>query len=98
VTQYQRGTALEYSVIKAYRLNGWFVQRSSGSHGPVDVIAMDPEFTVCIQCKRNDSDVESAMAEMRAKVPKGPGRILAVWTGTPRHPAMSAREDWWELT
>ncbi|MDD5406993.1 MAG: hypothetical protein PHE73_08665 [Sulfurovaceae bacterium] len=39
-TNYSRGRAYEYKVIKEMEKNGWFCIRSAGSHSPVDIIAL----------------------------------------------------------
>lgn len=51
---YARGADLERAVATRLRESGWrLVIRSAGSHGPVDVIALDPvaAHTLLIQCK-----------------------------------------------
>ena len=39
---YERSTRRERELVKAYRLRGWHVCRSAGSHSPWDVWAYNP--------------------------------------------------------
>lgn len=40
MTQYARGRRKEYEVVKRFRAHGWLAQRSAGSHGLWDVVAV----------------------------------------------------------
>lgn len=40
MTQYARGRRKEYDVVKRLRAAGWLAQRSAGSHGLWDVVAV----------------------------------------------------------
>lgn len=51
-SNYLRGRRLEYRVMARLRGDGYEVFRTAGSHGKVDVIAVDSHLTRFIQCKR----------------------------------------------
>lgn len=41
---YQKGRRKEYKICKEFRENGWtMVQRSAGSHSPIDIFAINKE-------------------------------------------------------
>jgi Holliday junction resolvase len=40
MSNYRRGRAFEYRVMDYFRKLGFFVMRSAGSHGPVDLVAL----------------------------------------------------------
>ena len=42
MTQYARGRRKEWDVVKRLRADGWLAQRSAGSHGLWDVVAVKP--------------------------------------------------------
>ena len=48
---YQAGRRFEYQVQKQYRDSGFTVLRMAGSKGPVDLVALNVDTVVCIQCK-----------------------------------------------
>jgi len=47
------GRAIEYEVFNTFERLGFFVMRSAGSHGKVDVYVASPEFELFIQCKKD---------------------------------------------
>lgn len=51
MTNYVRGRAGEYSVMKKLREAGWLVVRSSGSHTPIDLLASKQGRVQAIQVK-----------------------------------------------
>jgi len=51
VTNYQRGRAFEYQIIKFLEKNGYYVIRSSGSHGVNDLAAFKNNEVRFIQAK-----------------------------------------------
>lgn len=55
MTQYRRGADFERKTKKEWEANGWFVVRSAGSKGPVDLVAIQrgvgESDVVLIQCK-----------------------------------------------
>lgn len=50
MTRYHKGRRLEYRVKKLFESQGYFVIRSSGSHTPVDIVAINKDEVVLIQC------------------------------------------------
>jgi len=52
MTNYKRGYNFEKRVQKALEDKGYFVVRSAGSKGPVDLVAIDDGQVYLIQCKR----------------------------------------------
>jgi Holliday junction resolvase len=50
MARYHKGRRLEYRVKKLFEKNGYFVIRSSGSHTPVDIVAINKDEIVLIQC------------------------------------------------
>jgi len=50
MTRYQKGRRLEYRVKELLEREGYFVIRSSGSHTPVDIVAINESEVVLIQC------------------------------------------------
>lgn len=52
-TNYAKGRAREYRTKKKLESQGYIVIRSAGSHSPIDLVAIHPEFKqiVFIQCK-----------------------------------------------
>ena len=63
---YIAGRTLEYQVMDSYRKRGWLVFRSAGSHGPADVIAVEPKEKVIhfIQCKRFKSKADNEFVKL----------------------------------
>lgn len=52
--KYTSGRRWEYEVMKRLQEDGWIVMRTSGSHGPFDVIALKlNSLPLLIQCKRS---------------------------------------------
>jgi Holliday junction resolvase len=51
-TQYSRGRAFEYKVIKHLKKTYPLVVRSAGSKGPIDVVAVNERITVLVSCKK----------------------------------------------
>jgi hypothetical protein len=49
---YVKGRNFEYARMHHYRDEGYTVIRASGSHGPFDLVAIEPnELVILIQCK-----------------------------------------------
>jgi len=48
---YIKGRALEYKIKQELEENGWFVVRSAGSHGPIDLACFSEDAIALIQCK-----------------------------------------------
>jgi len=53
MTNYSRGYNFELRVLNYYKRRGFFAVRSSGSHGPADIVAIKNGETRLIQCKLN---------------------------------------------
>lgn len=51
MTQYSRGATYERKIKKEYEAMGYYVIRSAGSRGPVDLVAINRDHFVFIQCK-----------------------------------------------
>ena len=43
LTNYQRGRNKEYRIVNKLKTQFKIVQRTAGSHSPIDIIAIDPE-------------------------------------------------------
>lgn len=50
---YRRGANFERRVKRKLESEGWFVIRSAGSQGPVDLVALKPFKVMLIQCRRS---------------------------------------------
>lgn len=51
MTSYERGANFERKVKRILELQGMFVVRSAGSHGPVDLVGLGESNVYLIQCK-----------------------------------------------
>jgi len=51
MTNYTKGRAFEYQVMRYLRKRGWMVARTAGSHGPFDIFAARNGKTWLIQAK-----------------------------------------------
>lgn len=61
MTNYSRGANFERLVQKLLEEQGWFVIRSAGSHGLVDLVAFKQDcITRFIQCKISKGDMTKA--------------------------------------
>lgn len=56
MTNYQKGARIEYKARDILESYGFFVVRSAGSHGKVDLVATDGKITIYIQCKKQGAD------------------------------------------
>jgi len=70
---YKKGAKYEYRIKHKLEENGWFVVRSGGSHGIVDLIAIHPHLheIKVIQCKTNlanmsDNQKKSILEPLKA--------------------------------
>lgn len=50
-TNYGRGTKFEHMLKRKYESMGYSVHRMAGSHSPIDLIAINGEDLILIQCK-----------------------------------------------
>ena len=58
---YQRGARKEYRIVKQLREEGYdIVQRSAGSHSPVDVWAIDKKNKIILLVQVKPSDISKA--------------------------------------
>lgn len=110
-TNYQRGRALEYRAQAALIADGYYAQRSPGSKGIADILAVKKGQTLFVQCKRGTGQMLSAAdwnelvatAARHGGLPiyaeATPGGQLWWWLLTgPRQPRQRAnlpREQWW---
>jgi Holliday junction resolvase len=63
LTNYSRGAAFERKIKKQYEAEGYYVIRSAGSKGPLDLVALKHDSFVFIQCKlRKPTSRERAKA------------------------------------
>lgn len=89
---YARGAELERTVAEKLRARGWTVIRAAGSHGPFDLVAIQPGPRLwLIQCKtdRRTLDAETwhalfTLAMGLGGIPmladrSGPSRAAALW-------------------
>ena len=66
-TNYKRGRKREYKVCKQLREDGYtIVQRTAGSHSPIDVIAIDRDNKIItlVQVKHNNYDPKHILKEL----------------------------------
>lgn len=64
MTDYGNGTKLEYDAKRDLEENGYFVIRSAGSHGPVDLVGWKMDQMVIVQCKRSSPYLEPAARDV----------------------------------
>jgi Holliday junction resolvase len=65
-SRYVSGANFERAVKAHLESCGWFVVRSAGSHGPVDLVALWHDFTpALIQCKTNGKVSPNDRAALR---------------------------------
>jgi len=91
MTPYQRGARLEYLARDVLRQRGYSVVRSAGSHGAIDLVALNERELLLIQVKQSGQPIGAALNKL-SEVP-GPrctrrqvwvyhrarGRIPACW-------------------
>lgn len=85
-SNYTRGARAEYLAARHLERVGYFVLRSAGSHGPVDLVAVGPAGVRLIQVKRtgngyiSNTELEEARDLLRSvPCPAGVTRELWVW-------------------
>jgi len=64
---YNAGRRLEYKVKKQWEKDGFTVFRTAGSHGSVDLIAVQPNDISFIQCKRCQTMAQANKLERQLK-------------------------------
>ena len=93
MTPYQRGVRLEYLARQLLQQRGYVVVRSAGSHGAIDLVALNDREIVLIQVKQSGQSLTAALTQLRA-VP-GPRRTRRqVWV---YHRACGRRTAHWEI-
>ncbi|MCJ7816775.1 MAG: hypothetical protein MUP55_02855, partial [Candidatus Aenigmarchaeota archaeon] len=83
MTNYRRGYMIELKAKKQLENDGYYVTRSSGSHGIVDIFAVGESDIKAIQLKRSKSAERSYFSEISAlrslKFPSNVSKELWVW-------------------
>lgn len=91
MSRYAAGRRLEWKARKALEAQGYFVIRSAGSKGPVDLVAFHPDkpWPCFVQCKRSrfapkerDALIELAISLQAVPVGADPTGIRDLATGT----------------
>lgn len=84
---YRRGRSAEYRAARDLERAGYLVIRSSGSHSPVDLVAIGPAGVRLIQVKVDSesrtlrpSELEAVREELRA-LPRPTGVTYELWVG-----------------
>ena len=77
-TNYKRGYRLELRAAKELRAHGYYVIRSSGSHGPADIIALNPSRIIIIQIGTAGSKGPKD-EELLRRIPAPSGTIKQMW-------------------
>ena len=79
-TNYRKGYDLEQKARRELEARGYYVVRSAGSHGAVDLVALADDHILLIQVgslgSKNASDYEKLG---RVKGPPGTGREMWLW-------------------
>lgn len=87
MSYYRRGRDAEYRAARDLKRAGYLVIRSSGSHSPVDLVALGAAGVRFIQVKSDSesrtlqpSELEAVREELRA-LPRPPGVTVELWVG-----------------
>ena len=83
MTNYQRGYRLELLAKRELIARGYYVVRSAGSHGAVDLVAMKEKELLLIQVGTYGSKDEQDF-ELLRRVPAPPSAIREMWIWVPR--------------
>lgn len=87
MSRYQVGGKFERRVRTYYERKGFFVVRSAGSHGPVDLVALKKGEVLLVQCKVNGQLSRADRGELVELAGRLGGRAVLVWRGEkPRFP------------
>lgn len=79
INRYRKGRAFEYRLIKLYRDTGYDpVIRSSGSHGPFDIIAFNEKSVTLTQCKSRKPSRKEIEALKKIKIAENCSKWI-VW-------------------
>lgn len=80
MTNYSRGATFERKIKKEYEGDGWYVIRSAGSRGPVDLVAIHWQLGVeLIQCKLRKPtkrEREAFIAFLKERKLMGRGKLV----------------------
>lgn len=83
MTNYKLGARKEYKIVEALKKEGYtIVQRSAGSHSPIDVWAIDrySRTIKLIQCKRTLSEtMDYIEPSLKKKIEKEMGWLQGNW-------------------
>ena len=79
-TNYQKGYRLERKAVKELRDKGYYVVRSAGSHGAVDLVAFNAQEIILIQVgvKGRKTKIDEEMLR-RVPAPKRTIRQMWLW-------------------
>lgn len=85
--RYAKGYRNERKTIKLFTDRGYIVMRSGGSHGPWDLVALDPVSggVVLVQCKTNRPPVTLSEDEVKSYHPEW-SLVYVVWYDYARKP------------
>lgn len=79
MTRYTNGANFERQIKKAFEDSGWWVQRSAGSHGEADLVALAANCRpVLVQCKKEETDVDLVKMIGKAKPNNTEKEIMAL--------------------
>ena len=94
MTPYQRGVRLEYLARDVLRHRGYSVVRSAGSHGAIDLVALNEREVLLIQVKQTGQSVGAALDKL-SEVPGPRCAHRQVWVYHPARGRLPAR---WQVT
>jgi hypothetical protein len=77
-TNYERGRALEYSVLTGLRSMGYIAVRNAGSHGAWDITAVNGKRVLLVQVKAHGK-VDAEARRVVSAVPGPPCVIREIW-------------------
>ena len=93
MTPYQRGVRLEYLARDVLRQRGYSVVRSAGSHGAIDLVALNEREILLIQVKLRGQAIGAALDKLSA-VPGPRCARRQVWV---YHPASGRTPACWQV-
>ena len=93
MTPYQRGARLEYLARDVLRQRGYNVVRSAGSHGAIDLVALNERELLLIQVTQSGQPIGAALNKL-SEVPGPRGTRRQVWV---YHRARGRTTARWEI-
>ncbi len=78
-SNYRKGTARERRTVKLLEAAGYTACRTAGSHGKLDVWAVDAVGMKLIQCKAGNANITPKEREALKMVPHPPNCTVEVW-------------------